>query len=153
MLNVRAFSFQPWRFWRLVCVGASIHDSCDVIAKLLPDIAQSLLASAILHRIMEQRADCFGLIRAVSSAIAVTPRICATNGIPVFLRIWSPCARVASISASWNFSENFIQERNMESLLRMGLLEPFLIAVFECQIPILLVTRSVLLEILLGYHV
>ena len=41
----------------------------------------------------------------------------------------------------------------MESLLRMRLLEPVLVAVFERQIPILLVTRSVLLEILLGHHV
>ena len=65
MLNVRAFSFQPWRLWRLVCVGASIHDLCDVIAKFLPDIAQSFRATAILHRVMKQRADRFSLTRAV----------------------------------------------------------------------------------------
>ena len=41
----------------------------------------------------------------------------------------------------------------MESLLRMRLLEAILVTVFERQIPILLVTRSVLIEILLGGHV
>src|SRR6476660_7664631 len=65
MLNVSAFSFQPGRLWGLVCVGASIDDSCDVIAKFFPDIAQSLRATAIFHRIMKQRADRFSLIRAV----------------------------------------------------------------------------------------
>ena len=65
MLNVRAFSFQPRRLWCLVCVGASIDDPGDVIAKFFPDIPQSFRATAIFHRIMEQRADRFGLIRAV----------------------------------------------------------------------------------------
>jgi len=41
----------------------------------------------------------------------------------------------------------------MESLLRMRLLEPILVAVFERQIPILFVTRSLLFEIFLGHHV
>ena len=87
MLNVRAFSFQPRRFWRLVCIGAAINNSGDIITKFFPDIAQSLFATTILHRIMKERGDRFGFIRAVPSAIAVTPRICATNGIPVFLRV------------------------------------------------------------------
>src|SRR6266850_5227075 len=65
MLNVIAFSFQPRRLWCLVCVGASIDDSCDVIAKFFADIAQSLRATAIFHRIMKQRADRVSLIRAV----------------------------------------------------------------------------------------
>jgi hypothetical protein len=41
----------------------------------------------------------------------------------------------------------------MESLLRMRLLEPVLVSVFERQIPILFVTRAMLLEIFLGHHV
>jgi len=65
MLDVGAFSFQPRRLWRLVCVGASINDSGDVIAKFLADIAQSFRATAIFDRIMKQRADRFGFIRAV----------------------------------------------------------------------------------------
>src|SRR5436190_2259185 len=65
MIDVSTFSFQPRRLWRLVRVGASINDPGDVIAKFLPDIAQSFRATAIFHRIMEQRADCFGFIRAV----------------------------------------------------------------------------------------
>ena len=65
MLDVRALSFQPRRLWRLVCVGASINDLGDVVAKFVPDIARSFRATAIFHRIMKQRADSFGLIRAV----------------------------------------------------------------------------------------
>src|SRR6476620_5077593 len=65
MLNIRAFSFQPRRLWRLVCVGASINDPGDIVAKFLPDIAQALRATAIFHRIMKQRANRFSLIRAV----------------------------------------------------------------------------------------
>src|SRR6478752_3188046 len=65
MLNIRAFSFQPRWLWCLVCVGASINDPGDIITKFLPDIAQSLRATAIFDRIMKQRADRFSLIRAV----------------------------------------------------------------------------------------
>ena len=65
MLNVRAFSFQPRRLWRLVCVGASINDPGNIVAKFLPDIAQSFRATAVFHGIMKQRADRFGFVRAV----------------------------------------------------------------------------------------
>ena len=65
MLDVRAFSFQPRRFWRFVCVGTSINDPGDVIAEFFADIAQSLDATAIFDRIVKQRADRFSLIRAV----------------------------------------------------------------------------------------
>jgi Putative addiction module component len=56
----------------------------------------------------------------------------------------------------WKRAKADIRRRNrnsIESLLRMRLLEPILVAVFEREIPILLVTRSVLLEIFLGHHV
>ena len=65
MLDVSAFAFQPRRLWRLICVGASINDFGHIIAKLLPDIAQSFRATAIFHRIVKQRADRVGFIRAV----------------------------------------------------------------------------------------
>ena len=65
MVDVAAFSLQPRRLWRLVCVGASINDPGDIVAKFLPDIAQSFRATAIFHRIMKQRANRFGFIRAV----------------------------------------------------------------------------------------
>src|SRR5215472_17238564 len=65
MLDVSAFSFQPRWLWRLIRIGASINDFGDVIAKLYLDIAQSFGATAIFHRIMEQRADRFGFICAV----------------------------------------------------------------------------------------
>ena len=87
MLNVRAFSFQPRRLWRLVCVGASIDDSCDVIAKFFPDIAQSLRATAIFHRIMEQRADCFGFIRAVLKRDGSHAKNMRDERNSVFLRV------------------------------------------------------------------
>jgi len=63
--------------WRLIGIGATINDSGDIIAKFFSNLAQSLRAAAIFHRIMKKRTDRFGFIRAVSSAIAVTPRICA----------------------------------------------------------------------------
>ena len=65
MIDVSAFSFQPRRFWRLICVGASIHDFSDVIAKFFPDIAQSFRTATIFNRVMKQRADRFAFIRAV----------------------------------------------------------------------------------------
>src|SRR4029079_5437769 len=65
MLDVSLFSFQPWGLSRFVCVGASINDPGDAIAKFLPDIAQPFLATAIFNRIMKQRADPFGFIRTV----------------------------------------------------------------------------------------
>ena len=65
MLDVSAFSFQPRRLWRVICVSASIDDPGDIIAKFLPDIAQSFRATAIFHRIVKKRANRFGFIRAV----------------------------------------------------------------------------------------
>jgi hypothetical protein len=65
MFDVSAFSFQPRRLWRLVCVGATINDPRDVIAKFLPDIAQSFRAAAIFHGIVKKRANRFGFIRTV----------------------------------------------------------------------------------------
>ena len=65
MLDVCAFSFQPRRLWHVICVSASINDPGDIIAKFLADIAQSFGAAAIFHRVMKQRADRFGFIRAV----------------------------------------------------------------------------------------
>src|SRR4030095_13816860 len=65
MLDVSAFSFQPRRLWRVICVSASINDPGDIIAKFLPDIAQSFRATAICHGVWTQRADRFGFIRAV----------------------------------------------------------------------------------------
>src|SRR6266852_5172715 len=65
MLEVSTFSFRPRRLWRLIGVGATVNDPADIIAKFFPDIAQSLRATAIFHRIMKQRADRFGFIRAV----------------------------------------------------------------------------------------
>ncbi len=65
MLEVSSFSFQPRRLWRLIGVGATVNDPPDIIAKFFPDIAQSLRATAIFHRVMKQRADRFGFIRAV----------------------------------------------------------------------------------------
>src|SRR4029077_12442854 len=65
MLYVSAFSFQPRRLWRLICVGASINDFGDVIAEFLPDIAQPFGAAAIFNRVMKQRANCFNFIRAI----------------------------------------------------------------------------------------
>src|SRR6266568_4358409 len=65
MLDVSSFSLQPRRLWRLIRIGAAINDPRYVIAKFFPDIAQSVRAAAIFHRIMKQRADCFGFARAV----------------------------------------------------------------------------------------
>ena len=65
MLDVSAFSFQPRRLWRVICVSASINDPGDIIGKFLPDIAQSFRATAIFHRIVKKRADRFAFIRAV----------------------------------------------------------------------------------------
>src|SRR6266498_2479054 len=65
MLDVTSFSFQPRRLWRFIRVGATVNDPADIIAKFFPDIAQSLRATAIFHRVMKQRADRFGFIRAV----------------------------------------------------------------------------------------
>src|SRR5262245_2087815 len=65
MFDVIAFAFQPRRLWRLVRVRASINDPGDVIAKLLPDIAQSFRATAVFHGVVKQRTDRFGFIRAV----------------------------------------------------------------------------------------
>src|SRR6516225_2219179 len=65
MLDVSAFSFQPRRLWRVICVSASINDPSAIIAKFFPDIAQSLRATAIFHRIVKERADRFGFVRAV----------------------------------------------------------------------------------------
>ena len=42
MLDVGAFSFQPRRLWRVICVSASINDPSDIIAKFLTDIAQNI---------------------------------------------------------------------------------------------------------------
>ena len=65
MLDVSSFSFQPRRLWRFICVGASIDNFGDAIAKFLPDIAQSFRTTAIFHGVVKQRADRFGFIRAV----------------------------------------------------------------------------------------
>src|SRR6266480_2304920 len=65
MVDVSAFSLQPWWLWRLICVGASINDFRDFIAKFFADLAQSFGATAIFHGIMKQRADCFCLIGAI----------------------------------------------------------------------------------------
>jgi hypothetical protein len=65
VLDVSSLSFQPWRLWRLMGIGATINDSGDIIAKFFSNIAQSFRAAAIFHRIMKKRADRFGFIRAV----------------------------------------------------------------------------------------
>ena len=74
MLDISAFAFQPRRLWGLVCVGASIDDFGDIIAKFLPDIAQSFNATAVFHRIMKQRADRFGFIPAVFKRYGSHPK-------------------------------------------------------------------------------
>src|SRR5215510_5638350 len=65
MLDVSAFPFQPRWLGRLICVRASVNDLGCGLAKFLPNIAQSLFATAIFNCIMKQRADRFGFIRAV----------------------------------------------------------------------------------------
>ena len=87
MLDVRAFSFQPRRLWRFVCVGASINNPGDVITKFFADIAQSLHATAIFYRIVKQSADCFGLIRAVLKRDGGYAKNMRDERIPVFLRV------------------------------------------------------------------
>src|SRR5438105_15045250 len=65
MVDVSAFALQPRWLWLLICVGASINDFGDVIAKFFADIAQPFGATAIFHGIMKQRADRVGFIGAV----------------------------------------------------------------------------------------
>src|SRR4029453_13830115 len=62
---ISLLSFQPRRLWRLVCVGAALHDSRDVLAKLSLDITQSFRAATILNRVMQQGRDRFRFVRAV----------------------------------------------------------------------------------------
>ena len=59
------FSFPPGRFGRLIGIGAAGHDLAHVFPEYLFDLALPRRAAAILHRIVEQRADRLGFIRAV----------------------------------------------------------------------------------------
>src|SRR5438045_9092540 len=65
MSYVGLLSFQPRRFWRLICVSAAMDYFCDLLAKLSLDIAQSLCAATIFHGIMQQRGDRFRFVCAV----------------------------------------------------------------------------------------
>ena len=62
MGNVLLFSFPPWRLWFLICIAASIDNSCDVLAEVLPDFPQTRCAAAIFDHIMKKRANRFSFI-------------------------------------------------------------------------------------------
>src|SRR5438045_9763868 len=85
MIDVSALSLRPWWLWRLICVGASINDFGDLIAKFFADIAQSFGATAIFHGIMKQRADRFGFIRAVLKCDGSHPKNVRHERNPRFL--------------------------------------------------------------------
>jgi hypothetical protein len=147
MLYVGAFPFQPRRLWRLVRVGATINDPGDLITKFFPDIAQSFRAAAIFHRIVEKRADRLGFIRAVFQRDGGDAEDMRKVRNPRFL------AHLITMSPRC-VNQRFLELLGQLHLSRrVRLIEPVLVTVLERQVPIRLVPRSMLLEILLRYHV
>jgi hypothetical protein len=65
MRDVILFSFTPWRFRRLLRIGAAFDYFRHLFSKFTLDITQPFRAAAIFHGIMQQRRDGFCLIRAV----------------------------------------------------------------------------------------
>src|SRR6266478_990640 len=65
MRKISLLSFTPRRLWRLISICATVDNLSDCFSEFSFDIAQSLCATAIFYRIMKQRRDRFGFVRAV----------------------------------------------------------------------------------------
>ena len=85
MRDVIFFSFTPWRFRRLLRIGAALDYFRHLFSKFTLDITQPFRAAAIFHRIMQQGRDGFCLIRAVLQCDRGDPEDMSDIGNPGLL--------------------------------------------------------------------